>query len=59
MIQADNEMIVLDMYLRNKWWLEVKDTEIEYGDPEDDGGSDEEGVDWDEGQDRKDGGEKK
>jgi len=58
-IQADNEMIVLDMYLRNEWWLKVVDCEVEYGEPTDDGGSDEEGVDWDEGLDRKDGGAKK
>eukprot|EP00555_Chaetoceros_dichaeta_P009728 CAMPEP_0198254162 /NCGR_PEP_ID=MMETSP1447-20131203/4530_1 /TAXON_ID=420782 /ORGANISM="Chaetoceros dichaeta, Strain CCMP1751" /LENGTH=209 /DNA_ID=CAMNT_0043940125 /DNA_START=193 /DNA_END=818 /DNA_ORIENTATION=+ len=37
-IQADNEMIVLDMYLTNRWWEMVTDTEIEYGEPEDDRG---------------------
>jgi len=52
-------MIVLDMYLTNRWWEMVTDTEIEYGEPEDEGGSDEAGFDWDEGQDRTDGKEKK
>uniref|UniRef100_A0A7S2A2A3 NADH dehydrogenase [ubiquinone] 1 alpha subcomplex subunit 5 n=1 Tax=Trieres chinensis TaxID=1514140 RepID=A0A7S2A2A3_TRICV len=29
-IQADEEMMVLDMYLKNRWWEFVKDTPIEY-----------------------------
>lgn len=37
-IQADNEMIVLDMYLRNRWWELVKPVDIEYNPSEDDGG---------------------
>mmetsp|Transcript_6482 Transcript_6482/g.12205 ORF Transcript_6482/g.12205 Transcript_6482/m.12205 type:complete len:169 (+) Transcript_6482:2672-3178(+) len=28
--QADDEMIVMDMYLRNRWWETVKEVEIEY-----------------------------
>lgn len=37
-IQADNEMIVLDMYLRNRWWELVKPVEIEYNPQDADGG---------------------
>mmetsp|Transcript_31556 Transcript_31556/g.66830 ORF Transcript_31556/g.66830 Transcript_31556/m.66830 type:complete len:192 (+) Transcript_31556:81-656(+) len=41
-VQADNEMIVMDMYLRNRWWELVKPVEIEFNpDPNDDGG-----VEW-------------
>ena len=29
-IQADNEMIVMDMYLRNRWWELVKPLEVEF-----------------------------
>ena len=43
-IQADNEMIVMDMYLKNRWWELVKPVEVEYNpDPEDDHGDD---IDW-------------
>jgi hypothetical protein len=28
--QAQNEMLVLDMYLKNRWWEYVKDVEIEF-----------------------------
>mmetsp|Transcript_19756 Transcript_19756/g.29143 ORF Transcript_19756/g.29143 Transcript_19756/m.29143 type:complete len:184 (-) Transcript_19756:381-932(-) len=42
-IQADNEMEVLDMYLEKRLWEYVKDVEVEYNpDPEDDHGD----VDW-------------
>ena len=35
--QADDEMEVLEMYLRNRWWERVEEAEIEYNpDPEDD-----------------------
>lgn len=37
-IQADNEMIVMDMYLRNRWWELVKPVEIEYNPGDLDGG---------------------
>lgn len=37
-IQADNEMIVMDMYLRNRWWELVKPVEIEYNPGDEDGG---------------------
>ncbi len=41
--QADNEMIVLDMYLRNRWWEIIKpNTEIEYNPSTDDGAD----IDW-------------
>lgn len=44
-IQADNEMIVLDMYLRNRWWELVKPIEIEYDfTGEEDGGHGD--VEW-------------
>lgn len=43
-VQADNEMIVMDMYLKNRWWELVKPVEVEYNpDPEDDHGDD---IDW-------------
>jgi NADH dehydrogenase (ubiquinone) 1 alpha subcomplex subunit 5 len=37
-IQAENEMIVLDMYLRNRWWELVKPIEVDYDPGEEDGG---------------------
>eukprot|EP00581_Thalassiosira_minuscula_P006623 CAMPEP_0183704192 /NCGR_PEP_ID=MMETSP0737-20130205/1612_1 /TAXON_ID=385413 /ORGANISM="Thalassiosira miniscula, Strain CCMP1093" /LENGTH=192 /DNA_ID=CAMNT_0025931017 /DNA_START=24 /DNA_END=602 /DNA_ORIENTATION=+ len=37
-IQADNEMIVMDMYLRNRWWELVKPVDIEYNPEDEDGG---------------------
>ena len=37
-IQADNEMIVMDMYLRERWWEFVKPVEIEYNPEDEDGG---------------------
>lgn len=37
-IQADNEMIVMDMYLRNRWWELVKPVEVEYNPEDTDGG---------------------
>lgn len=41
--QADNEAIVLDMYLRNRWWEIIKpNTEIEYNPTTDDGAD----IDW-------------
>ena len=42
-IQADNEMKVMDMYLRNRWWELVKPVEVEYNpDPNDDHGD----IEW-------------
>jgi len=43
-IQADNEMIVMDMYLRNRWWELVKPVEIEYNPDDIDGGHGD--VEW-------------
>ena len=43
-VQADNEMIVLDMYLKNRWWEYVKPIQVEY-EPTLDGG--EGGIEWD------------
>ena len=43
-VQADNEMIVLEMYLKNRWWEYVKPIEVEY-EPTLDGG--EGGIEWD------------
>jgi NADH dehydrogenase (ubiquinone) 1 alpha subcomplex subunit 5 len=44
-IQADNEMIVMDMYLKNRWWELVKPVEVEFNpDPADDHGD----IDWSE-----------
>lgn len=37
-IQAENEMIVMDMYLRNRWWELVKPVEVEYDPGHVDGG---------------------
>uniref|UniRef100_A0A7S4N1U0 NADH dehydrogenase [ubiquinone] 1 alpha subcomplex subunit 5 n=1 Tax=Odontella aurita TaxID=265563 RepID=A0A7S4N1U0_9STRA len=42
--QADDEMMVLDMYLKERWWEYVKDVPIEY-DPASPG-DDQDGVDW-------------
>merc|ERR1719223_289926 len=43
-VQADDEMIVMDMYIKNRWWEYVKPVEIEYEPAEDGGHGD---VDWD------------
>jgi len=43
-IQADNEMIVLDMYLRNRWWELVQPIEIDYDPGDEDGGHGD--VEW-------------
>ena len=44
-MQADNEMIVLEMYLRNRWWEYVHDNvPIEY---EPDHEKDDDGREWD------------
>jgi len=45
-VQADDEMIVMDMYLRNKWWEFVKEAEIEYEPVQKEGG-DHGDVEWD------------
>ncbi|KAL7456610.1 hypothetical protein ACHAWC_008090, partial [Mediolabrus comicus] len=37
-VQADNEMKVMDMYLRNRWWELVKPVDIEYNPGDEDGG---------------------
>jgi NADH dehydrogenase (ubiquinone) 1 alpha subcomplex subunit 5 len=44
--QADNEMIVMDMYLRNRWWEIVREAEIEYEPVQKEGG-DHGDVAWD------------
>lgn len=42
-IQAENEMIVMNMYIRNRWWEYVKPVEIEFNpDHEKDHGD----IDW-------------
>ena len=38
-VQADNEMKVMDMYLRNRWWELVKPVDIEYNPSDEDGAS--------------------
>ncbi|KAL7529775.1 hypothetical protein ACHAWF_003110 [Thalassiosira exigua] len=43
-IQADNEMKVLDMYLREEWWKHVKPVEIEFDPTDEDGGHGD--VEW-------------
>ena len=43
-IQADNEMIVLDMYLKNRWWELVKPIEVDYDPVGEDGGHGD--VEW-------------
>ena len=43
--QADNEMIVLDMYLRNRWWEYVKDNVIIEHNPDHE--ADDDGREWD------------
>ena len=43
-VQADNEMKVMDMYLRNRWWELVKPVDIEYNPSDDDGGHGD--VEW-------------
>jgi len=42
-VQAENEMIVLNMYLKNRWWEYVKPVEVEY-DPDE--SQDHADVDW-------------
>eukprot|EP00562_Extubocellulus_spinifer_P027851 CAMPEP_0178645248 /NCGR_PEP_ID=MMETSP0698-20121128/18721_1 /TAXON_ID=265572 /ORGANISM="Extubocellulus spinifer, Strain CCMP396" /LENGTH=182 /DNA_ID=CAMNT_0020286287 /DNA_START=8 /DNA_END=556 /DNA_ORIENTATION=+ len=44
--QADNEMIVLDMYLRNRWWEYVKDNVVIEHNPDHE--QDDDGREWDE-----------
>ncbi len=44
--QADDEMIVMDMYLRNRWWEIVKEADIEYEPTQKEGG-DHGDVEWD------------
>jgi hypothetical protein len=46
-VQADDEMLVMDMYLENRWWEEVKPVEIDFepSATEDGGHGD---VEWDE-----------
>jgi len=49
-VQADNEMLVMDMYLRNRWWELVKPVEVEYNpDHFDDHGD----TEWDAGEGKK------
>lgn len=43
-IQAENEMIVMDMYLRNRWWELVKPVDVEYDPGHVDGGHGD--VEW-------------
>ena len=43
--QADNEMIVLDMYLRNRWWEYVKDNVVIEHNPDHE--ADDDGREWD------------
>ena len=43
-IQAENEMIVMDMYLRNRWWELVKPVDVEYDPGQVDGGHGD--VEW-------------
>mmetsp|Transcript_3004 Transcript_3004/g.4302 ORF Transcript_3004/g.4302 Transcript_3004/m.4302 type:complete len:183 (-) Transcript_3004:269-817(-) len=43
-VQADNEMKVMDMYLRNRWWELVKPVDIEYNPSDEDGGHGD--VEW-------------
>jgi hypothetical protein len=45
-VQADNEMQVMDMYLRNRWWEYVKEVDIEY-DPSQKEGGDHGDIEWD------------
>ena len=42
-VQAENEMIVLEMYLKNRWWEFVKPVEVEYNPDEN---SDHGETDW-------------
>lgn len=44
--QADNEMIVTEMYLRNRWWEIVKEADIEYEPIQKEGG-DHGDTEWD------------
>ena len=43
-VQADDEMIVMDMYLKERWWEYVKPAEIEH-EPSEDGGHGD--TEWD------------
>ena len=56
-IQADNEMIVMDMYLRNRWWELVKPVEVEYDPADEDGGHGD--VEWGDAPDNQDDAAKK
>ena len=44
--QANNEMIVMEMYLRNRWWEIVKEADIEYEPIQKEGG-DHGDTEWD------------
>lgn len=57
-IQAENEMIVMDMYLRNRWWELVKPVDVEYDPGHLDGGHGD--VEWGDvpGASEEDGGKK-
>ena len=44
-VQAEDEMKVMDMYLKERWWEYVKPVEIEY-EPTTDGGHGD--IEWDE-----------
>ena len=44
--QADNEMIVTEMYLRNRWWEIVREAEIDYEPMQKEGGEHGD-VEWD------------
>lgn len=44
--QADNEMIVTEMYLRNRWWEIVREADIDYQPAEKEGGEHGD-VEWD------------
>jgi hypothetical protein len=44
-VQADDEMLVMDMYLKERWWEQVKPVEIEIDPQSEDGGHGD--VEWD------------
>jgi len=44
--QADDEMIVMDMYLRNRWWEIVKEAEIDFAPSQKEGGEHGD-IEWD------------
>lgn len=45
-VQADNEMQVMDMYLRNRWWEYVKEVDIDYEPAQKEGGEHGD-IEWD------------